>query len=95
PSLQRSAVYPDPTRPVTTDYEISNLKTDVLVVMRTDKAAKGGGYAGLPEQLRTYGGSMVVVDDPNILAALVDPGGYLATQFLNSAFVNQLAQQIT
>ncbi|MBV9515949.1 MAG: protein kinase [Mycobacteriaceae bacterium] len=95
PSLQRSAVYPDPTRPVTNDYEISNLKTDVLIVLRTDKAARGGGYAGLPEQLRTYGGSMVVVDDPNILAALADPGGYLATQFLNSAFVNQLAQQIT
>jgi serine/threonine-protein kinase len=37
---------------------------------------------------------MVLVDDPNILAALADPGGYLASQFLNTAFVNQLAQEI-
>jgi ABC-type Fe3+-hydroxamate transport system substrate-binding protein len=94
PSLQRSAVYPGPTRSVANDYEISSLKTDVLVVMRTDKAAKGGGFAGLPDELRSYGGNMIIVDDPNILAALADPGGYLATQFLNSAFVNQLAQDI-
>ena len=62
--------------------------------MRTDKAAKGGGYGGLPDQFKSYGGTMVVVDDPNILAALADPGGYLANQFLNSAFVKALAQEI-
>jgi serine/threonine-protein kinase len=94
PSLQRSPVYPGPTRSVANDYEIAGLKTDVLLVMRTDKAAKGGGFAGLPDELRSYGGNMIIVDDPNILAALADPGGYLATQFLNSAFVNQLAQEI-
>jgi hypothetical protein len=30
-----------------------------------------------------------------MLAALADPGGYLATKFLNSAFVKALAQEIT
>jgi serine/threonine protein kinase len=94
PTLQPSPVNPGPTRPVATDYEVGDLKTDVLVVMRTDKAAKGGGYGGLPDQFKSYGGTMVVVDDPNILAALADPGGYLANQFLNSAFVKALAQEI-
>ncbi len=95
PTLQPSPVTPGPTKPVANDFEIGTLKTDVLVVMRTDKAAKGGGYAGLPDMFRTYGGTMVVVDDPNILAALADPGGYLANQFLNTAFVNALAQEIS
>jgi hypothetical protein len=95
PTLQPSPVNPGPTRPLANDYEIGDLKTDVLVVMRTDKAAKGGGYGGLPDPFRSYGGTMVIVDDPNILAALADPGGYLATQFLNSAFVKALAQEIT
>jgi eukaryotic-like serine/threonine-protein kinase len=95
PTLQPSPVNPGPTRPLANDYEIGDLKTDVLVLMRTDKAAKGGGYGGLPDPFRSYGGTMVIVDDPNILAALADPGGYLATQFLNSAFVKALAQEIT
>jgi eukaryotic-like serine/threonine-protein kinase len=94
PTLQRSAVNPDASRPLANDYELPTLKTDVLVVMRTDKAAKGGGYAGLPEMFRRYGGTMVIVDDPSVLAALADPGGYLATQYLNSAFVKLLAGDI-
>ena len=41
-----------------------------------------------------YRGAMVIVDDPDVIAALADPGGYLGTEYLNSAFVDVLARQI-
>lgn len=63
------------------------IHSEVLVVVRTDKAAGNGGAAGLPYQLAAYRGSMIIVDDPNSVAALADPGGYLATEYLNANFV--------
>jgi serine/threonine-protein kinase len=68
-------------------------KADVLVVVRTDKAAGGGGYNGLPTELTIYRGAMVIADDPNVIAAL-NTGAYDATEFLNSNFVGALAQQV-
>jgi serine/threonine-protein kinase len=64
------------------------------VVVRTDKTAGGGGAAGLPTQLNGYRGVMVIVDDPDTIAALAEPGGVLAYQFLDSHFVPNLASQI-
>ena len=93
-SLQRSGVYPEATRPVADMYDITQLKPEVLLVLRTDRKAGGGGYGGLPSGFATYGGSMVIVDDADVLAALADPGGYLATQYLDSVFVAELAKQI-
>lgn len=61
--------------------------SEVLVVVRTDKAAGNGGAAGLPYQLAAYRGSMIIVDDPNTVAAFADPGGYLATEYLDANFV--------
>lgn len=67
--------------------------TDVVIVARTDKAAGRGGYNGLPSALSTYGGVLVVVDDPATIIAL-QTGGPAATTFLNTSLVNALADQI-
>jgi serine/threonine-protein kinase len=92
--LRRAGSDSGDTRPVTaaTDfYQVE--KADVLVVVRTDKAAGGGGYNGLPTELTIYRGAMVIADDPNVIAAL-NTGAYDATEFLNSNFVGALAQQV-
>ena len=60
-------------------------------MIRTDKGAGGGGFSGLPKQLVAYHGTIVVADDPNVVAALDDPGGVLATQYLNENLAPQLA----
>lgn len=67
---------------------------DFLVVVRTDKAAGNGGAAGLPTELTAFRGPMAIVDDPNTVAALADPGGYLATQQLNGHLVPILAEAL-
>ncbi|MCT7371953.1 serine/threonine-protein kinase [Mycolicibacterium llatzerense] len=81
-----------PTRPVaaTTDLYQLDSQTQVLIVTRTDRAAGNGGAAGLPAPLRAYRGTMVIVDDPSMVAALDDPGGYLGTEYLNQNFVPKL-----
>ena len=50
--------------------------------------------AGCPRGFSAYTGAMVIVDSPDVLAALAEPGGYLATQFLNSNLVPTIAQQV-
>ncbi|HEX7826440.1 MAG TPA: serine/threonine protein kinase, partial [Mycobacterium sp.] len=64
------------------------------VVVRTDKAAGGGGASGLPSQLVGYRGVMVIVDDPDTIAALAEPGGVLAYRFLDSNLVPKLVSDI-
>jgi serine/threonine-protein kinase len=91
--FQRATTDTGNTRPITDINLYQVQQTDVLVVIRTDKAAGGGGYNGLPKQLTTYRGAMVIVDDPNVIAAL-DTGGYAATEYLDSTFVPTLAQQV-
>ena len=58
------------------------------------RPAGSGGFDGLRASLTGYRGAMVIVDDPDVIAALADPGGYLGTEYLNSAFVDVLARQI-
>lgn len=86
-SLGRQSSDQTSTRSMSDLGKLFQIHTDVLVVARTDKAAGNGGAAGLPYQLSTYRGSMIIVDDPNIIAALANPGGYLATEYLDAKFV--------
>ncbi|HEX7824497.1 MAG TPA: ABC transporter substrate-binding protein, partial [Mycobacterium sp.] len=93
-SLQRQPTDQGVTRPVTDLNKLYTIDTDVLVVVRTDKVAGGGGASGLPAQLAGYRGVMVIVDDPDTIAALAEPGGVLAYQFLDAHFVPNLTSQI-
>jgi len=86
-SLGRQSSDQTSTRPMSDLAKLFQVRTDVLVVVRSDKAAGNGGAAGLPYQLSTYRGSMIIVDDPNTVAALANPGGYLATEYLDANFV--------
>lgn len=92
-TLKRTSSDPGDTRKTTGASLYDIFKADVLVVVRTDKLAGGGGYGGLPDQFTTYRGAMVIVDDPNVIAAL-NTGGYAATEYLNSHLVSLLAQQV-
>ena len=91
PDLARNTVDTGTTRPITDLTRIYQIETDVLVVIRTDSAAGQGGFAGLPKPFATYAGHMVIVDDPNAVAAFADPGGYLASKFLDDHVVNKLS----
>ena len=87
PSLRRQSGDSSSTRSMSDQAKLFQVRNEVLVVVRTDKAAGNGGAAGLPYQLAAYRGSMIIVDDPNTVAAFADPGGYLATQYLDTNFV--------
>lgn len=93
-ALRRTATDTSSQRPMPDASGVYQISTDVLVVIRTDKAAGGGGFGGLPPEFTAYRGIMVIVDDPNTIAALNDPGGYLATQFLDKSWVPDLAGQV-
>lgn len=93
-NLQRQPSDSGSTRPLADSTKLYAIKSDVLIVVRTDSAAGGGGAAGLPRELAAFRGAMIIVDDPDTVAALADPGGYLATQFLDSDLVPQLADSI-
>ncbi|MGV9797655.1 serine/threonine-protein kinase [Mycobacterium sp. NPDC003449] len=82
------------TRPMPDPAGVYSIETDALVVIRTDSAAGSGGFAGLPPQFNGYQGKLVIVDDPDTVAALTGPGGYLANQHLNDALVPELSRQI-
>lgn len=79
------------TRPIQDLNEIYTIEPDYLVVIRTDAAAGNGGLSGLPRQLSVYPGRIMAVDDPNTIAALADPGGYLAAKQLDDHFLPALA----
>lgn len=76
-SLQRQPDDRGPTRVIGDTSKLYLIATDILVVIRTDKAAGGGGggAAGLPSELRSNRGAMVIVDDADTVAALANPGG--------------------
>jgi len=67
---------------------------DVRIIVRTDAAA-GNGYDGLPPAFteRNLKATTVIVADPNVVSALAT-GGYAATEYLDSAFVDAVASQI-
>ena len=78
-------------RPLANPEKLYSIETDLLIVIRSDKTAGGGGFSGLPKQLAAYHGAIVVADDPNVVAALDDPGGVLAIQYLNDNLAPQVA----
>lgn len=63
-----------------------------LVVVRTDKKAGKGSYEGLPAAFGLFDGPIVIVDSPDVIAA-ISPGGYAATEYLDATLVDVLAQQ--
>lgn len=75
------------------DIDYIGQRSDVMLLLRTDPAAGGGGYAGLPAKYTSFGGTLVIVDDPATITAL-NTGGPAATSYLNSALVTKLANQI-
>lgn len=75
------------------DVDYIGQRSDVMLLLRTDPAAGGGGYAGLPAKYTSFGGTLVIVDDPATITAL-NTGGPAATSYLNSALVTKLANQI-
>lgn len=81
------------TQPVPDPGQLNVTPLDVRLVVRTDAAAGGGSYNGLPQAFSKYSGVTVIVDDPDTVAALKTPG-YAATDYLNTALVDQLAKQI-
>ncbi len=75
------------------DVDYAAQRSDVMLLLRTDPAAGGGGYAGLPAKYGSFGGTLVIVDDPATIAAL-NAGGPAATNYLNTALVTKLSNQI-
>ena len=92
--LKRGANDASGLRPLANPEKLYQIESDVLIVIRSDKAAGGGGFSGLPKQLVAYHGTIVVADDPNIIAALDDPGGVLSTQYLNENLAPELAAAV-
>lgn len=81
-----TASIPDPE-------QLNTIPTDVRIVARTDAAAGGGSYNGLPAPFTKYRGTTIIVDDTAAIAALQVPG-YAANNYLNTALVNALSRQI-
>jgi serine/threonine protein kinase/ABC-type enterochelin transport system substrate-binding protein len=92
--LTRTAADSGDSRPLQNPNLVYGISTDVLVVLRTDKAAGQGGFGGLPAPFSAYKGAMVIADSPDVLAALAEPGGYLATEYLNQNFAPAIARQV-
>ncbi|MBE5449276.1 serine/threonine protein kinase [Mycobacteroides abscessus subsp. abscessus] len=63
-----------------------------LIVVRSDRKAGRGSYEGLPAGFTLFQGPIVIVDNPDVIAA-ISSGGYAASQFLDSTLVAALAQQ--
>lgn len=72
---------------------VYRLKSDVTLVLRTDKAAGAGGFGGLPQALTALPGTVVIVDQPDTVAAL-QTAGPAATRYLNTTLVPAVAAQL-
>lgn len=73
--------------------QLNTIPTDVRIVARTDSAAGGGSYNGLPAPFTKFRGATIIVDDTAAIDALKVPG-YAATTYLNTVLVNALSRQI-
>jgi eukaryotic-like serine/threonine-protein kinase len=93
-ALARTAADTGDTRAFPDPAALNATPVDVRIVVRTDAAA-GNGYNGLPPAFtgKNYQGVTVIVDDPNVRSALAT-GGYAATEYLDSAFVDAVASQL-
>ncbi|KUH85693.1 MULTISPECIES: serine/threonine-protein kinase [unclassified Mycobacterium] len=92
--LARAATDTGDIRPMPDASAVYRIETDVLVVVRTDSNAGGGGFDGLPRPFIGYQGTMVIVDDADTIAALTGPGGYLASRYLDANFAPKLAREV-
>ncbi|MDD4865698.1 MAG: serine/threonine-protein kinase [Mycobacterium sp.] len=75
------------------DVDYVGVRSDIMLLLRTDPAAGGGGYGGLPAEYSRYSGTLIIVDDPATIAAL-KAGGPAANAYLNHALVAKLSSQI-
>lgn len=92
-TLERTASDPPGARPIPDPAILNGDPADVRIVVRTDGAAGGGGYNGLPTAFTLYRGITMIVDDPDVISAL-EVGGYTAGEFLDQQFVRAVARQV-
>ncbi|KUI44407.1 serine/threonine protein kinase [Mycobacterium sp. IS-1590] len=92
--LVRAGTDTGDTRPMPDPTGVYRIETDVLVVIRTDSRAGGGGFDGLPRPFLGYQGKMVVVDEADKIAALTGAGGYLASRYLDANFAPGLSREV-
>lgn len=93
PAITAAAAGGGDTAPVPDPAALNTTPTDVRVVVRTDSAAGGGSYNGLPQPFTQYRGATIIIDDPAVIDALQVPG-YAATTYLNEALVDALSRQV-
>ncbi|ORX04661.1 serine/threonine-protein kinase [Mycolicibacillus trivialis] len=79
--------------PAALDQLVKYGKTALTIVVRTDKDAGSGGFYGMPSQLEQRSNTVVVVDDPAMIAAL-DSAGPAATQYLNDNLVPDILAEL-
>ena len=65
----------------------------MILILRTDPAAKNGGFGGLPSSLSSLSGTSVIIDQPDTVSALTSAGP-AAIDYLNTALVDVLAKQV-
>ncbi|CAJ1582544.1 serine/threonine-protein kinase [[Mycobacterium] wendilense] len=67
--------------------------SDVAVIVRTDPAAGNGAFGGLPATFTAYGAAQIVVDEPDVVAALAGAGP-AATRHLNGTLVPEIQDRL-
>ncbi|OBF24613.1 hypothetical protein A5727_06580 [Mycobacterium sp. ACS4331] len=93
PQLKRTGADAGDVRALPDASAINDVRTDVRVVVRTDSAAADGGYNGLPRPFALYSGATVIVDAPDLVAA-IDTVDFGAVEHLDDALVAALARQV-
>lgn len=81
-----------PDRPLP-PKDLFSLRSTVALVLRTDSAAGSGGFFGLPSQLETFGGTVIVIDDEDVISAL-NSGGPAAARYLDQTLVPTITEQL-
>ncbi|CAJ1502912.1 serine/threonine-protein kinase [[Mycobacterium] burgundiense] len=67
--------------------------SDVALILRTDPGAGDGGFGGLPVNFSAYGGTQLVIDNPDSVAALATAGP-AATRYLNRTLVPEIQDRL-
>jgi eukaryotic-like serine/threonine-protein kinase len=93
-ALARTPADTGDVRAIPDPATLNQTQPDVRIIVRTDAAA-ADGYNGLPPAFteRNLKVTTVIVADPNVVSALAT-GGYAATEYLDSAFVDAVASQL-
>ncbi|HLR99313.1 MAG TPA: serine/threonine-protein kinase [Mycolicibacillus parakoreensis] len=69
-------------------------RSTLALVMRTDADAGSGGFFGLPSTLENFSGTVIIVDDPDTIAAL-NSGGPAATRYLNDTLLPTVTDELS